>query len=118
MNYIHGLGSNVMDYAISDTWVLNCIVNFDLLDDPEHDSDHKPLFFTLNIDMHTNHMQNKGESQTNTHFDKSKMDLFLKYLIRDLGLLTYNDNMITSTTILLQPSPLPLTNSLPRYHLK
>lgn len=91
MTCIHGHGNNVVDYAISDTQVLNCLVNFDLLNDHEPNSDHIPLSLTLNLDMHTRHIQKNGENQRHIHFDKSKEDL-LKYLTRDLGSLTYNDN--------------------------
>jgi hypothetical protein len=43
MTCIHGLGSSVVDYVISDIPVSNQITTFDLLNDHEPDSDHKPL---------------------------------------------------------------------------
>jgi hypothetical protein len=52
MTCIHGLGSSVMDYVISDIPVSNQIVNFDLLNDHEPNSDHRPLTLTLNFSMH------------------------------------------------------------------
>jgi hypothetical protein len=52
MTCIHGLGSSVVDYVISDIPIYNQIVNFDLLDDHEPDSDHRPLTLTLNFSMH------------------------------------------------------------------
>ena len=37
MTCIHGLGSNVVDYVISDTPLYNKIINFDILNDHEPD---------------------------------------------------------------------------------
>lgn len=77
MTCIHGLGSNVVDYTISDTHVLNCFANFELLNDHEINYDHKPLSLTPNLVMHTNHREKNCENQMNNRFDKSKKDLFL-----------------------------------------
>jgi hypothetical protein len=52
MTYIHGLGSNAMDYVISYIHVYNQIVKFDLLNDHVPESDHRPLSLTLNFVMH------------------------------------------------------------------
>jgi hypothetical protein len=52
MTCIHGIGSSVMDYVISDIPIYNQIVNFDLLNDHEPNSDHRPLTLTLNFVMH------------------------------------------------------------------
>lgn len=93
MTCFHGLGSSVLDYAISNTHVLNHITNFELLDDYEFDSDQRTLSLTLNLVIHTSHMQETIESQRRTHFDRSNIDLFLKDLERDLGSLTYNNNI-------------------------
>ena len=93
MTCIHGLGCSVVDYEISYTHVLNCIVIFELLNDREPNYYHKHVSLTLNIDMHTNHMQKNCEIQRHIHFDKSKIDLFLKDLKMDLGFLMYNDNI-------------------------
>ena len=48
---IHGLCSSVVDYVIFDILVSNQIATFDLLNDHEPDSDHKPLTLTLNFSM-------------------------------------------------------------------
>lgn len=63
MTCIHGQGNNGVGYTISDTHALNCIVSLDLLNDHKPDSDHRPLSLTLNISMHTNHMQKNNEFQ-------------------------------------------------------
>jgi hypothetical protein len=52
MTYIHGLGSSVVDYVIYDIPISNQIATFDLLNDHEVESDHKPLTLTLNFSMH------------------------------------------------------------------
>jgi hypothetical protein len=52
MTCIHGMGSSLVDYVISYIPIYNQIVNFDLLDDHEPDSDHKSLTLTLNFSMH------------------------------------------------------------------
>jgi hypothetical protein len=51
MTCIHGLGSSVMDYVMSDILVSNQIVTFDLLNDLEPDIPHIPLTLTLNFAM-------------------------------------------------------------------
>jgi hypothetical protein len=51
MTCIHGLGSSVVDYVIFDIPISNQIINFDLLNYHEHDSDHRHLTLTLNFFM-------------------------------------------------------------------
>jgi exonuclease III len=80
MTYIHGLGSSVIDYAIYNIPVSNQITTFDLLNDHEHDSDHKPLTLTLHFSMHRSAVEENYDNQRQLYFDKSKVDLFLKYL--------------------------------------
>jgi hypothetical protein len=60
MTCIHGLGSSVVDYAISDIPVSNQIVIFDLLNDLEPDIDHIPLTLTLKFAMHRSHIKEKS----------------------------------------------------------
>ena len=93
MNFFHGLGSSVMDYVIFDTHVLNRITNFELLNRYESDSDHIPMPLSLNLVMHTTHMQETSENKRHIHFDRSKVKLFLRDLGRDLGSMTYNRNI-------------------------
>jgi len=93
MTCIHGLGSSVVDYVISDIPVSNQITTFDLLNDHEPDSDHKPLTLTLKFSMHRSTIEENYDNQRNLHFDKSKVDIFLKDLNSKLNLLTYKDNI-------------------------
>lgn len=72
MTCIHRCSSCVVDYAIFDTQVLHCIVNFYLLNDHDPSYDHRHLSLTLNLDMYNNHMHKNSESQRHMHFDKSK----------------------------------------------
>jgi hypothetical protein len=93
MTCIHGLGSSVIDYVIYDIPVSNQIVTFDLLNDHEPDSDHRPLTLTLNFSMHRSTIEENYDNQRQLHFEKSKVDLFLKDLNSELHLLTYKDNI-------------------------
>jgi hypothetical protein len=52
MTCIHGLGSSVVDYVISDIPVSKNIETFDLLNDHEPHFDHKRLTLTLKFSMH------------------------------------------------------------------
>jgi hypothetical protein len=80
MTCIHGLGSSVIDYVIYDIFVSNQIVTFDLLNDHELDSDHKPLTLTLNFAMHRSSIEENFDNQRQLCFDKSKVYIFLKDL--------------------------------------
>jgi len=72
MTCIHGLGSSVVDYVISNILVSNQIATFDLLNDHEPDSDHKPLTLTLKFSMHRSTIEENSDNQRNFPFDKSK----------------------------------------------
>jgi hypothetical protein len=93
MTCIHGLGSSVVDYVISDIPVSNQITTFDLLNDHEPNSDHKPLTLTLKFSMHRSTIEENSDNQRNLCFDKSKVDIFLKDLNSKLTILTYKDNI-------------------------
>jgi hypothetical protein len=93
MTCIHGLGSSVVDYVIYYILVSNQITTFDLLNDHEPNSDHKPLTLTLNFSMHRSTIEENSDNQRNLRFDKSKVDIFLKDLNSKLNLLTYKDNI-------------------------
>ena len=71
MTYIHGLSSSVVDYVISDLPLYNEIINFDILNDHEPDSDHRPLLITLNFFMHRVPTENNTYSQKNLIFDRN-----------------------------------------------
>jgi hypothetical protein len=55
MTCIHGLGSNVIDYVISNIPIYNQIVNFDILNDHDPNLDHRPLTLTLNFVIQNPH---------------------------------------------------------------
>jgi hypothetical protein len=93
MTYMHGLGNSVLDYVISHIPVSNQITTFDLLNDHEPDSNHKPLTLTLKFSMHRSIIEENFDNQRNFLFDKSKVDIFLKDLNSKLNLLTYKDNI-------------------------
>jgi hypothetical protein len=93
MTCIHGLGISVVDYVISDIPVSNQITTFDLLNDHEPDSNHKPLTLTLKFSMHRSTIEENYDNQRNLLFEKSKVDIFLKDLNSKLNLLTYKDNI-------------------------
>ena len=80
MTCIHGLGSSVVDYVISDLPLYNEIINFDILDNHEPNSDHRPLLITLNFFMHRDPIEDNPYSQKNLIFDRNKNDLFLNEL--------------------------------------
>ena len=77
MACIHGLGRSVVDYVISDLPLYNEIINFDILDDHEPDSDHRPLLIPLNFVMHRDPIEDNPYSQNKLIFHKNKNDLFL-----------------------------------------
>ena len=78
MTCIHGLGSNVVDYVIFDISLYNKIINFDILNDHELDSNHRPLIVTLNFLMHRDPIEDNSRSQKNLIFDRIKINLFSK----------------------------------------
>jgi len=93
MTCIHGLGSSVVDYVIFDIPISNQIINFDLLNYHEHDSDHRHLTLILNFFMEMSAIENNSNNQRKLVFEKSKFDILLKYLNRELLLLSYKDNI-------------------------
>jgi hypothetical protein len=92
MTCIHGLGSSVVDYVISDIPISNQIATFDLLNDHEPYSDHKHVTLTLKFHIHRSTIEENYDNQRNFLFDKSKVDILLKDLNSKLKLLTYKDN--------------------------
>jgi hypothetical protein len=93
MTCIHGIGSIFVGYVISDILISNQITTFDLLNDHELDSYHKPLTLTLNFSMHKSIIEENFDNQRKLCFEKSKVDLFLNDLNSKLNLLTYKDNI-------------------------
>jgi hypothetical protein len=93
MTCIHGLGSNVIDYVISKIQVYNQIENFDLLNDHDSSSDHKPLTLTLDFVMQKSPIEENYDNRKHLIFDKNKDDVFLKDLNNELNLLTNENNI-------------------------
>jgi hypothetical protein len=93
MTCIHRLGSGVVDYVISNIPIYNQIVNFDLLDDHEPNSNHIPLTLTLNFSMHKGSIEEHFDNQRHLLFDKQKVNLFLKDLSNALNIITYHNNI-------------------------
>ena len=71
MTCIHGLGNNVVDYAIFDIPLYNKIINFDILNDHDPDSDHSPIIVTLNFVIHRDPIEDIPYSQKNLIFDRN-----------------------------------------------
>jgi hypothetical protein len=95
------MGSSVVYYEVQDIPIYNQIVNFNILNDHEHDSNHRPLTLTINFIMHKKPfednydnqrnfifykikvvhqkpLEDNSNNQRNLFFDKNKLDLFLK----------------------------------------
>ena len=93
MTCIHGLGSSVVDYVISDLRLYNEIINIDILNDHEPDFDHRPLLITLNFVMHRDPIEDNPYSQKKLIFDRNKKDRFLNELKTNLLPLSSIDNI-------------------------
>jgi hypothetical protein len=93
MTSIYGLGTNVVNYVIYNIHVYNQIVNFDLLNDHNPNSYHRPLTLTLNFVMHKISIEDNFDNQKHLIFDKNKADLFLKDLNNKLNLLSNQNNI-------------------------
>ena len=78
MTCIHGLGSSMVDYVIFDIPLYNEIINFDILNDHQPDSDHRPLIVTLNFAMHRDPIEDDPHSHKNLIFARNKNDFFSK----------------------------------------
>lgn len=93
MNCIHGLGSSVVDYVISNILVYNQIVNFYLLNDHESGSNHIPLTLTINFIMQKNPLKITLVTKGIFFLTKKIYDLFLKDLNTELNRLSYKNNI-------------------------
>jgi hypothetical protein len=77
---IHGIGSSVLDYVIYDISIYNQIVNFDILNEHEPDSDERHLALTLNFSMHEIPFEKNYDNKNPLIFKKDKYDIFVKDL--------------------------------------
>lgn len=68
------------------------MVNFHLLNDHEHISDHRPLTLNINFAMHKSSIEDNSNSQMHFLFHKNKDDIFLKYLNSESNALSYKNN--------------------------
>ena len=71
----------------------NEIINVDILNDHEPDSNHRPLIVTLNFVMYRDPIEDKPYSQKNLIFDRNKNDIFLNELKINLLPLSSIDNI-------------------------
>ena len=53
MTCIHGIGSSVVDYVLSNIPIYKKLIDFNIFNNHEPDYDHRPLIITLNISMHS-----------------------------------------------------------------
>ena len=53
MNFMHGIGSRLVDYVISNIPLYNIMINLDILNTPEVELDHRPWIVTLNFIMNS-----------------------------------------------------------------
>ena len=70
----------MVDYVISGIPLYNEIMNFDILNDHEPDSDNRPLIVTLNFVMHRDTIEDNHHSQKNLIVDRNRNDIFLNEL--------------------------------------
>ena len=90
---IHGLGSSVVDYVIFDIPIYNKLIDFNIFNDHELNSDHRTLIITLNIAMHNNPKEENYHFQKHLIFDKNKANIFLHDLKNDLVPLSIMENI-------------------------
>ena len=93
MTYIHEIGCSVVAYVISDIPLYNEIINLDILNDCEPDSDHRPLIVTLDFITNRDPIEDNPHSHKNLIFDRNKNDLFLNELKIHLLHLSSIDNI-------------------------
>ena len=80
MTCLHGISSSVLDYVIYDIPLYKKLINFDILNEHELDSNHRPLIVTLNFFTHRDPIEDNSRGQKNLIFDRIKINLFLNEL--------------------------------------
>ena len=93
MTCIHGIGCGVVDYVISDILIYNKLIDFNIFNDHEPDSDHRPVIITLNIAMHSDPKEENYHFQKHMIFDKHKANIFLHNLKNVLVPLSSMENI-------------------------
>ena len=93
MTCIHGIGNIVVDYVIFDIPLYNKLIDFNIFNDHELESDHRPLIITLNIAMHSDPKEENYHFQKQMIFDKNKADIFLHNLKNGLVPLSSMENI-------------------------
>ena len=114
MTCIHGIGSSVVDYVISDITIYNKLIAFNIFNDHEPDSDHRPLIITLNISMHSDLKEENYHCQKYLIFDKNKDDIFLHDLKNELFPLFSMENIEN----LYHNFPTTLSSSINKFSIK
>ena len=83
----------MVDYSIFDIPIYNKLIDLNIFNDHEPDSDHKPLSITLNIAMHSDPKEENYHCQKHLIFDKNKDDIFLHDLKNELVPLSSMENI-------------------------
>ena len=83
----------MLDYVISGIPIYNKLIDFNIFNDHEPDSNHRPLIITLNIAMHKNPKEENYHCQKHTIFDKNKAGTFLHDLKNELFPLSSMENI-------------------------
>jgi hypothetical protein len=73
MDCINGIGSSFVDCVIFDIPISNQIETFDILNDYEPNSDHKPLTLTLNFSMHKSAIEENSDNRRSFALKKAKL---------------------------------------------
>jgi hypothetical protein len=93
MTCIHGFGSSVVYYIIYDIPIYNEIVNFDMLDDHEPISHHRPFNLAQKFVMQKSPIEENYNNQNYSIFNKNKDNAFLGDLNNELNILLNKDNI-------------------------
>ena len=93
MTCIHGIGNIVVDYVIFDIPLYNKLIDFNIFNDHDPDSDHRYLIKTLNIPMHNFPKEENYHFQKHMIFDKNEADNFLHVLKNELFPLSSMENI-------------------------
>ena len=69
MTCIHRIGSSVVDYVIFGIPLYNKLIDFNIFNDHDPDSYHRPLIITLNLAMHSEAINNNSHEHNHLMFD-------------------------------------------------